>query len=210
MRSLFLAFFIVLMTASAFAAAPPRATVEEREVAAAFEAAQAALSQRRGAAVVPLLSRASVRALESVRTAARAPGDAAVERLEPAERFAAMGLRRYLGPAELRRMSVGDIADHALKQGWLGPNIIARSSLGSVRVKGDHASGLLMVDNRPAMVPADFVREGGAWRIDLAGVFAFGGQMLKGLAVMSGKDETAYINDLLDKLPPAKPGVMRR
>lgn len=209
MRSLFLAFFILLLTASAFAAAPPRATPEERAVAATFDAAQAALSERRGAAVVPLLSRASVQALESVRTAARAPGDTAVERLEPGERFAAMGLRRYLSPAELRRMSVGDIADHALKQGWLGPNVIARSALGPVRVKGDRASGLLMVDNRPAMVPADFVREGGAWRIDLANVFAFGGQMLKGFAAMSGKDETAYINELLEKLP-AKPAAMAR
>lgn len=209
MRSLFLAFFIVLLTASAFAASPPRATPEEREVAAAFDAARAALSEQRGGAVVPLLSRASVKSLESVRAAARTPGDAAVERLEPAERFAALGLRRYLGPSELRRMSVGDIADHALKQGWLGPNIIARSALGPVRVKGDHASGLLMVDNRPAMVPADFVREGGQWRIDLANVFSFGSQMLKGFAAMSGKDETAYITDLLDKLP-AKPGMMRR
>ncbi len=210
MRSLFLVFFILLLTTSAFAAAPPRATPEEREVAAAFEAARAALSEQRGSAVVPLLSRASVKALESVRTAARAPGDAAVEQLEPAERFAAMGLRRYLGPAELRRMSVGDIADHALKQGWLGPNIIARSALGPVRVKGDHASGLLMVDNRPALVPADFVREGGTWRIDLANVFSFGSQMLKGFAAMAGKDDTAYIADLLEKLPAAKPGMMKR
>jgi len=209
MRSLFLAFFIVILTASAFAAPPPRATADERAVAAAFEAAQAALSEQRGGAVVPLLSRASVRSLEAVRGAARAPGDAAVEKLPPAERFAAMGLRRYLGPSDLRRMSVGDIADHALKQGWLGPNIIARSSLGAVRVNGDHASGLLMVDNRPAMVPADFVREGGAWRIDLANVFSFGSQMLKGFAAMSGKDETTYISDLLEKLP-AKPGMMRR
>lgn len=209
MRSLFLAIFVLLLTASAFAAPPPRATAEEREVAAAFESAQAALSQQRGSAVVPLLSRASVKALESVRVAARSPGDAAVERLEPAERFAAMGLRRYLGPAELRRMSVGDIADHALKQGWLGPNIIARSALGPVRVRGDHASGLLMVDNRPAMVPADFVRESGAWRIDLVNVFSFGSQMLKGFAAMSGKDDTTYIADLLEKLP-AKPGLMKR
>ena len=209
MRSLFLVFFVLLFTASAFAAPPPRTTEEEREVAAAFDAARAALSEQRGSALVPLLSHGSVRALESVRTAARAPGDTAVERLEPAERFAAMGLRRYLGPAELRRMSVGDIADHALKQGWLGPNIIARSALGPVRVKGDHASGLLMVDNRPALVPADFVREGGSWRIDLANVFSFGSQMLKGFAAMSGKDETTYIADLLEKLP-GKPGILRR
>lgn len=210
MRTLFLAAFIVLMTvASSFAAPPPRGTAEEREVAAVFEEARSALAERRAAAAVPLLSRASVNTLESVRTAARAPGNTAVERLEPAQRFAAMGLRRYLNPAELRRMSLGDLADHALKQGWLGPNIVANASLGPVRVRGERASGLLMVDNRPALVPADFVREGGAWRIDLVGVFTFGSQMLKGFAAMSGKDETAYIEELLAKLP-AKPATLKR
>ncbi|BAI71151.1 hypothetical protein AZL_005130 [Azospirillum sp. B510] len=208
MRVAFLAFFVVLIAASTGFAAPPRETPEEREVAATFDAARSALAEKRGSAVIPLLSRNSVKALESVREAARQPGDAPLQRLEPAERFAAMGLRRYLGPAELRRMSVGDIANYALAAGWLGPNIIARSGLGPVRVKGDRASGLLMVDNRPALVPADFVREGGAWRIDLASVFTFGSQMLKGFAAMSGKDETAYIADLLDRLP-AKPGAMK-
>ncbi|PWC33441.1 hypothetical protein [Azospirillum sp. TSO35-2] len=209
MRVAFLAFFIVLLAAATSFAAPPRETPDERAVAATFDAARAALSEQRGSAVVPLLTRGSVKTLESVRDAARQPGDAPLERLEPAERFAAMGLRRYLGAADLRRMSVGDIANHALKAGWLGPNIIARSALGPVRVKGDRASGLLMVDNRPALVPADFVREGGSWRIDIASVFTFGSQMLKGFAAMSGKDETAYIADLLDKLP-AKPGMAAR
>lgn len=201
---------LTLAAPAVWASAPPRATAEEREVAAAFDSAKAALSDQRGRDAVPLLSRASLKALEAVRTAARNPGDSGLDRLEPAERFAAMGLRRYLGPAELRRMSVGDIADHALKQGWLGPNIIARSALGPVRVKGDHASGLLMVDNRPALVPADFVREDGAWRIDLSNVFSFGSQMLKGFAAMSGKSETAYITDLLDKLPPGSAALMKR
>lgn len=208
MRVAFLAFFVVLIAAATSFAAPPRETPEEREVAATFDAARSALAEKRGSAVIPLLTRNSVKSLESVRDAARQPGDAPLQRLEPAERFAAMGLRRYLGPAELRRMSVGDIANHALAAGWLGPNVISRSALGPVRVKGDRASGLLMVDNRPALVPADFVREGGSWRIDLASVFTFGSQMLKGFAAMSGKDETAYIGELLDRLP-AKPGATK-
>lgn len=208
MRAAFFAFFVVLIAASTSFAAPPRETPEEREVAATFDAARTALSEKRGSAAIQLLTRNSVKTLESVRDAARQPGDSSVQRLEPAERFAAMGLRRYLDPAELRRMSVGDIANHALKAGWLGPNVISRSALGPVRVKGDRASGLLMVDNRPALVPADFVREGGAWRIDLASVFTFGSQMLKGFAAMAGKDETAYIDELLDRLP-AKPGAMK-
>ncbi len=199
-----LLFAVLLSLAFPAMAAPPASapTEEEKQVAAVFETARGALRQGKGSAVVPLLSRATVQKLEAVRTAARNGDQVALGRLEPGEKFAAMGLRRHLPPSELRRMSLGDIADHAVKQGWLGPNVIAQSGLGPVRVKGDRASALLMVDNRPALVPADFVREGGAWRIDLTNVFTYGGQMLRGFAAMSGKTEDAYIGEILDRLPP--------
>jgi len=200
MRILSLLLFLVLFAAPAVAANPPPADPEERKVAAVFEQARTALQQGRGSAVVPLLSRATVDKLEAVRRAAKAGDRASLEHLGPGEKFAAMGLRRHVPPAELRRLELASLADHAVRQGWLGPNIIKQSALGPVRVKGDRASALLMVDNKPALVPADFVREAGGWRIDLTSVFNFGGQMLKGFAAMSGKSEEAYIGDLLDKL----------
>lgn len=200
MRSVLAVLLLLLFAGPAFAA-PPAPTEEERQVAAVFERARTALREGRGAAVLPFLSRESVRKLDTVRAAARAGDGPSLARLEPAEKFAAMGLRKHLSPAELRRMETGDIADHALRKGWLGPNVIAQSSLGPVRVRGDRASALLLVDNKPALLPADFVREGGGWRIDLTSVFTFGSQMLKGFAAMSGKSEEAYIADLLDKLP---------
>lgn len=205
---LFLGLSLPVVSLSA-GAAPPPASPEEREVTAVFESARSALAQKRGAAVVPLLSRASVDKLEQVRGVARSGNDAGLAKLEPAEKFAAMGLRRYVSPADLRRMSLGELADHGMKNGWLGPNVIGSSGLGPVRVRGDRASALLMVDNRPALVPADFVREGGSWKIDLTGVFSFGSQMLKGFAAMSGKSDEAYIEDMLQKLP-AKPAMMHR
>ncbi|HYG86432.1 MAG TPA: hypothetical protein VD978_09255 [Azospirillum sp.] len=210
MRKVLLAVFLFLIAAPAVAAPPPPPqSEEEKQVSAVFEKARSALQQKRGAAVVPLLSQATVQKLESVRTAARNGDMVAIGRLEPGEKFAAMGLRRYLSPTELRRMGLGDLTDHAVQQGWLGPNVIAQSALGPVRVRGDRASALLLVDNKPALVPADFVREGGNWRIDLTSVFNFGGQMLKGFAAMSGKTEDAYINDLLDRLPTKSASIRR-
>ncbi|WP_448190181.1 hypothetical protein [Azospirillum sp. sgz301742] len=209
MRKLLFAVLLLFTAAPAVAAPPPVPTEEEKQVGAVFDTARTALQQGKGSALVPLLSHATVQKLESVRTVARTGDPVAIGRLEPGEKFAAMGLRRHLNPSELRRMNLGDITDHAVKQGWLGPNVIARSALGPVRVKGDRASALLLVDNKPAMVPADFVREGGAWRIDLTSVFTFGGQMLKGFAAMSGKTEDAYISDLLDRLPVGKAAAGR-
>ncbi|WP_207455333.1 hypothetical protein [Azospirillum sp. SYSU D00513] len=212
-RSLFLSLSLALaavpalapLTASPALAAPEAPSPEERQVTATFETARKALAAKRGSAVVPLLSEASVAKLEKVQAAARNPATR-IDGLDPGEKFAVMGLRRYVSPAELRRMTLGDLADHAMKNGWLGPNAIARSALGPVRVRGDRASAILLVDNRPAMVPADFVREGGVWRIDLTNVFSYGGQMLQGFAAMSGKTEEAFITGLLERLP-GKPAM---
>ncbi len=201
MRKVLLAAFLFLIVGPAVAAPPPPQSVEEKQVSAVFEKARTALQQKQGAALAPLLSQATVQKLESVRMAARKGDMVAISRLEPAEKFAAMGLRRYLSSTELRRMELGDLVDHAVQKGWLGPNVIAQSTLGPVRVKGDRASALLLVNNKPALVPADFVREGGNWRFDLTSVFSFSGQMLKSVAAMSGKTDDAYINDLLDRLP---------
>jgi len=204
MHKVLLAVFLFLAAAPAMAAPPPLLTEEERQVVAVFEKARGALQQKRGAAVVPLLSQETVRTLETVHAAARNGDRVTIGRLEPGAKFAAMGLRRHLTPAELGRMNLGDVADHAVRQGWLGPNIIAQSALGQVRVRGDRASALLLVNNRPATVPADFVRERGGWRIDLTNVFTFGGQMLRGFAAMSGKGEDEYIADILDRMQPGK------
>ncbi|WP_084536513.1 hypothetical protein [Azospirillum halopraeferens] len=198
--SLALAVPVAVAAPPAAVAAPAPRTGEERAVAAVFDEARAALAAGRGAAVVPLLSRASQDALERVRTAARAGDRASLVALGPAEKFAALGLRRHLSAAELRRMKVADIADHALAKRWLGPDAIADSALGPVRVAGDRASALLLVRNKPSPVPADFVRENGAWRIDVTGVLKFGGAMLQGMAAMAGKSEEAFIADLLDQL----------
>ena len=183
-------------------AKPPAPTLDLRRISETFENARAALAARRGAEVLPLLSRESRRRLEEIHRAARTGDGAAMQRLGPGERFAAQGLRRFVKPEELRRMSLGEVADLAIARGWLGPNIIARSSLSRATVVGDRATGRLMVDHKPALVPADFVREGGQWRIDLTMVFTYAGQMLTGMAAMSGKTEAAYIDELLNRLAP--------
>lgn len=212
MRAHLLAALLLLAPAPPAAAAadvpPPVAPVptgeDERAVSAAFDAVRTALLRGRGRTAVDLLSHDSVRALEAIREAARTGGEARLQRLPPAERFAALGLRRYLSPSDIRRKSLGELADHALKERWLKPDTVRDAALGPIRVKGDRATALLLVNHRPALIQADFVREGGVWRFDLANVLHVGNQFLRGFAAVGGKSEDAFIQDLLTKLPPKR------
>lgn len=190
---------VVPVSAPPVLAAAPRAP-EEAPVVAAFERARGALSAGRGAEVLGMLTKGSVAKLDAVRTAAHAGDGPSLDRLDSAGRFAALGLRRFLSPAELRRMKTGDIADVALKKGWLGPNIISQAVLGPVRVKGDRANAVVMVDGRPSLVQADFMREGGQWRIDLTQLFNTSSAMLDSFAAIAGKSERQFTDELLEKL----------
>lgn len=197
---------LLLAPSGAAFGAPPTPGPDERAITAVFESARKALEDRKGAAAVELLSRDSVRRLEGVRQAAISGMASKLDPLPAADRFAALGLRRYVSPAELRRKSLGQLADHGLKEGWLGPNIIRRAALGAIRVAGDRATALLLVDHKPSVVQADFVREGAVWRIDLASVLHVGSTFIKGFAAINGKTEAQYIDELLAKLP-AKPAL---
>lgn len=166
----------------------------------AFEHARGSLAAGQGAAVLGMLTKGSAARLDAIRTAARAGDGPSLERLDPAGRFAVLGLRRFLSPAELRNMKTADIANLALKKGWLGPNIISQTELGSVRVKGERANAIVLVDSKPSLVQADFVREGGGWRIDLTQIFNTGSALLSSFAAMAGKDERQFTDDLIDKL----------
>lgn len=210
MRALLLALLLAAgtpawaQTTSPPAPQAPAPSADERAVADVFAKAQAALTQRRGSTAVGLLSTGSVARLNAIREAARSGDSVRLGRLEPAERFAALGLRRNLSSSELRRMDLGGLADHALEKGWLGPNLIRQAALGPVRVRGDRATALLLVNNRPAIVQADFLREPAGWRIDLTNTLMIGNQFLKGFAAMNNKSEDAYIDELLKKLPVRK------
>lgn len=193
--------------AGAVAAAPTEAPAgvpspaDTGAIGAVFDAAQRAVQKRDGAAVVALLSRASTARLEAVRTAAHSGTSAPLDRLPPAERLAALSLRRSLSPAEIRRGSLGEFAGRAFAKGPVDAGLARRAKLGPVRVAGDRATALLLVDGRPSMVQADFVREAAGWRIDLTPALSVANTLLRTVAALNGKSEAAVVDEMLAKVP---------
>lgn len=173
---------------------------DEAMIGETFVAARTALQDQDGAAAVATLSRATRERVEDIRTAALAGTRAALAPLSPAERFAALGLRHHMTPAEIRARDAAGLAEHALAQGWLGPNIIRQAGLGRVSVRGDRATGTLVVDGQPVLVPAGFVREEGTWRIDLDQTLAVADALIGTTAALSKKTEDEVVSEMLLRL----------
>jgi hypothetical protein len=170
-----------------------------RDVAAVgetFIAARQALLAKDGRSVLELLSRDSIARVERTRKAALS-GD--ITGLPPSEKFGAMGLQRFLKPADLKRMTPAQIVEFGLQNNWLGPNVITQAGMEKVSVRGDRASGTLVVNQRPVMVPADFVREGGDWRVDLTRAMDLTDAIVRGTAMATKRSEDAVVRDILDR-----------
>lgn len=161
-----------------------------------FIAARQALLAKDGRGVLELLSRDSLARVERTRKAAL---DGDVTGLAPSEKFGALGLQRFLKPAELKRMSPAQIVEFGLQKNWLGPNIITQAGMEKVSVRGDRASGTLVVNQRPVMVPADFVREGGDWRVDLTRAMDLTDAIVRGTAMATKRSEDAVVREILDR-----------
>jgi hypothetical protein len=173
------------------------ASPDEAAVAQAFEALRGAVRSGDGKKLLGGLSRDSLARLEAVRTAARRPG--ADGKLSPVERLAAAGLRRTTTPADLNRKSLDDIAAAAFQRHGAFGRDADKASLGPLRVNGERAGAPLLVDGQPTLFSADFVRESGAWKLDLRPSLKRADMLLIGMAAMKGTSEDALIETILSQ-----------
>ena len=178
------------------AAAQAPAAQDVAAVSETFIAARQALLAKDGRSVLELLSKDSLARVERTRKAAL-NGD--INGLAPSEKFGALGLQRFLKPADLKRMTPAQIVEFGLQNNWLGPNVITQAGMERVSVRGDRASGTLVVNQRPVMVPADFVREGCDWRVDLTRAMDLTDAIVRGTAMATKRSEDAVVREILDR-----------
>jgi hypothetical protein len=178
------------------ASAQVQATQDVAAVSETFIAARQALLAKDGRSILELLSRDSLTRVERTRKAALS-GD--IAGLAPSEKFGALGLQRFLKPADLKRMTPAQIVEFGLQNNWLGPNVITQAGMERVSVRGDRASGTLVVNQRPVMVPADFVREDGDWRVDLTRAMDLTDAIVRGTAMATKRSEDAVVREILDR-----------
>ncbi|MEI6557553.1 MAG: hypothetical protein WCO00_04040 [Rhodospirillaceae bacterium] len=199
---------LLLLLLTPGGAAPLRAeplggTIDQRsrqQVTALFTAGQTAMVKSDGAALLGQLSRASRTRLEAIRAAARLGPAAALAGFSPSEKLGVLALRKHFTPTQLRHLGTPDLVGHALGSHWLKPETLRGAELGPVALSGNRASAPVLIEGRPSLARAEFVREGGQWRIDLTRTTSSADTLLKVLIQLSGRGEEAYLGQLLAHL----------
>lgn len=172
---------------------------EEAAIRKLFDSLRAAAAKGDGKGLTAGLSTHTLARLEAVRASARhlGGGAAATRGLSPAERLAAGGLRRVATPADLNRKGLDDLATAALARHKNLRRDLDKAALGPLRVAGDRASAPLLAEGQPTLFSADFVRDSGAWKLDLGPSLKRGDLLLAGMAAMKGVSEDVLIETIL-------------
>jgi hypothetical protein len=180
------------IAATALGASPAHQLV--KQCYASFERA---LVERNGETALRLLSAGSLREWERlVRLALRGSIDE-IEALPPGHRLAVLALR-HQAPTFLRAQgSEQDRLVQAVRSGLLDRDAAGLAEMGDVALQGERASGLLVVAGLPSGFRAGFVREDGAWRVDLGSSLDGVGRVVTGIARANRVGESAVIVNLL-------------
>lgn len=167
------------------------------QVRQSFARFVAALGARDAGAGLRLLSVASLPEWQHDRELALHGTRAEVAAQSAGRRLVVMALRHH-APRFLRRDgSPRELAGYALGAGMADRDSLAAIELGDVAVQGERAGGQLFASGLPSGFRADFVREDGAWKLDLGRTIEAAGRVVTRAAKAGDASEDSVIAGLL-------------
>jgi hypothetical protein len=157
----------------------------------------AALAARDADAGLHVLSIASLLEWQRDRELALHGARAEVAAQSPGRRLVVMALRHHAPKFLSRDGSPRELAGYALGAGMASRDLLAMIELGDVAVKGERAGGQLFASGLPSGFRADFVREDGAWKLDLGATIDAAGRVVTRAAKAADASEDSVIAGLL-------------
>jgi hypothetical protein len=188
----------VALLLGSLAPGPPAAARPAAEVRAAYAAFAGALAARDAERALAHLSHASIAEWARLRAVALRGSLAEVEALAPGPRLAVLALRHHAPVWLLREGPPRELAAHALRAGLADRRAVERAELRDVAVLDPaRALGQLYAAGLPSGLRAGFVREAGAWKVDLPVTLEGVGRVVSQVSRTTGASEDAVIVNLL-------------
>jgi hypothetical protein len=204
--SMKLRFAIALSLVVAILESPAQARPSDAaQVRQSFARFVAALAARDADAGLRMLSMASFSEWEHDRELALHGMRAEVAAQPPGRRLVVMALRHHAPKFLSRDGSSRELVGYALGSGIADRKSLAMIELGDVVVKGDRAGGQLFASGLPSGFRADFVREDGAWKLDLGASIDAAGRVVTRAAKAADASEDSVIAGLLMVSSGARP-----
>ncbi len=163
-----------------------------------FEAYRTSILNQDGQSAVELVDSTTIAYYSEVRRLALHAEREEVEELTLMDRLMVFTLRHRIAAAELAALSGRQLFIHAVAEGWVSKNSVARVKLARVFVEGSTASAALDLGGKEAPVRFRFHKIGKEWRLDITSVFALLGQAFQRAIQEMERDENEFIFSILE------------
>ncbi|MCS6846955.1 MAG: hypothetical protein RMN52_04485 [Anaerolineae bacterium] len=173
---------------------PAKATSKSDEAAIrdVAEAYIAALTRGDAAGMIAQLDKQTIAWYEGVLKSANFDKRSAFDRLDIQKKVLVLRLRNTFNAAQLKKMTVQDMLQAAVDNGWYTSDFLGTLKIAKVRVKGDRASASLQV--QPDSYVVQFVRENGQWKMSLVFILNAASSILERQLERTGlKQEEALV-----------------
>ncbi len=192
-------------TSTSTSAPASSAADETPAVRAAFDTYTKAALAKDGATAQAALADTLSAYYDGVRKQALTGTDEQVRALPVSQRLTVYVLRAEIEPAVLRDSTPADLVKLAIDKGLVGEQGITSLALGKVTVSGDKAAAEVTTDGKVAPYKMEFLRQGGAWKLDLAPLMSLADQAFEGAA----KQQGATVDEMIDGVLETKYGADR-
>jgi len=121
------------------------------------------------------------------------------------DKFTVLTLRHRASRDEILSFDGRGVLEYAIKNGMVGKNSVANTSIGEVIIDGNFAKGQLVKNGQKAPFYFHFYKENNLWKIDITSLFSFGNMAFKKMIDDSGKNENEFFLYILEAMTGKKP-----
>jgi hypothetical protein len=182
------------------AASFPTSAADEKAIRECFESyRQLALAQQ-GAEAAELVSNSTFEYYDELRRLALTGSAATIKEQSVGRRMMVLMYRHRYTRDDLQRMNGRELFVDNIDKGWIGKDSARDNELGDVKASGDSAAAEIVNKGKASGLKFQFLREGGAWRIDFASFLPKADLAFKAAAKEMEMEEDEMIFTILEAI----------
>ena len=178
---------------------------EAQMVRQVFEKYKQAVLSDNGEAAASFLSQKTIDYYGDMQQLAVCASPQEVRNQSMVNRMQVFLLRWRVPPDVLPQMSELELVTYAVNQGWIGKSDVVTLDIGDVAVSDSVAFAQVVKNDQSSMMKFQFLKESGAWKLNLQPLLQVSNVAFKELATQSGIEENEFIFRLLESLEGRQP-----
>jgi hypothetical protein len=168
------------------------------DVQAAWDEFKSASLSNKGRAAANRVTSATHDYYAEIRDLALTATREQVQRMSIAKQVTVLGMRVRIDPEQLKNMSGRDLFIHAVDHGWIGKTSATDEGITGIVVTGDHARAEATNAGEPVGVYLHFIKEDGAWRLDMMQLMKVANAAFDAMQAQSGLNEEEFVTRVIE------------